>query len=68
MAHPWQQQAGGWNGTWTQNGDTVTITYADFNRRIAPGATTNIGFVGNYTGPNIEPILFTLNRIRCTRS
>jgi hypothetical protein len=46
----------------------VTITYADFNRRIAPGATTNIGFVGNYTGPNIEPILFTLNRIRCTRS
>jgi hypothetical protein len=65
---PWQQQAGGWNGTWTQNGATVTITNADFNRHLAPGATTNIGFVGNYTGPNIEPMLFTLNGILCTRS
>jgi hypothetical protein len=64
----WQQQAGGWNGTWTQDGTTVTITNADFNRLLAPGATANIGFVGNYNGPNIEPMLFTLNGILCTRN
>ncbi|HEV2779882.1 MAG TPA: cellulose binding domain-containing protein, partial [Actinophytocola sp.] len=64
----WQQQAGGWNGTWSQDGTTVTITNADFNARLTPGASANIGFVGNYTGPNIEPTLFTLNGTLCTRS
>jgi hypothetical protein len=64
----WQQQAGGWNGTWSQDGTTVTITNADFNGHLAPGGTTNIGFVGNYNGPNLEPILFTLNGILCTRT
>src|SRR5262249_40582234 len=64
----WQQQAGGWNGTWSQDGTTVTITNADFNAHLDPGATANIGFVGNYNGPNIEPPLFTLNGILCTRS
>jgi hypothetical protein len=65
---PWQQQAGGWNGTWSQDGTTVTITNADFNGHLTPGSTANIGFVGNYNGPNLEPILFTLNGILCTRS
>jgi hypothetical protein len=60
-----QQLASGWNGTWTQNGATVTVTNADFNATLEPNATTNIGFVGNYTGPNIPPTAFTLNGTTC---
>jgi hypothetical protein len=60
-----QQLAGGWNGTWTQTGTTVTVTNADFNRTLNSGDTINIGFVGNYTGPNILPTAFTLNGTTC---
>lgn len=31
------------------------------NRALAPNATTTIGFVADYTGPNIPPAAFTLN-------
>jgi hypothetical protein len=63
----WQQLGGGWNGTWTQDGTTMTVTNADFNGRLAAGGgTTNVGFVGNYSGPNIMPTVFTLNGTVCT--
>ena len=61
-----QQMGGGWNGTWTQNGTGVTVTNADFNRAVEPNATVNIGFVGNYTGPNVLPTAFALNGTICT--
>jgi hypothetical protein len=63
-----QQMASGWNGTWTQHGTAVTVTNADFNHTIEPNATANIGFVGNYAGPNILPIAFTLNGTICTNA
>jgi cellulase/cellobiase CelA1 len=62
-----QQEAGGWNGTWSQSGTSVRVTNADFNASLAAsGGTTNIGFVGNYSGPNILPAAFTLNGTVCT--
>jgi hypothetical protein len=62
----WQTLGGGWNGTWTQDGTTMTVTNADFNRRLEPnGGSANIGFVGNYSGPNVTPIAFTLNGTVC---
>jgi hypothetical protein len=61
-----QQMASGWNGTWTQSGTGVTVTNADFNRTLNPGDTTNIGFVGNYNGPNILPGAYTLNGTVCS--
>jgi hypothetical protein len=62
-----QQISGGWNGTWNQQGSTVTVTNADFNRSLAgDGGTTNIGTVVNYSGPNIPPIAFTLNGTVCS--
>jgi hypothetical protein len=61
-----QQVSSGWNGTWTQNAATVTVTNAEFNRAIAPNATVNVGFVAAYTGPNIPPTAFTLNGTVCT--
>jgi chitodextrinase len=61
-----QQMTSGWNGTWTQNATTVTVTNADFNRAVAPNATVNVGFVAGYTGPNISPTAFTVNGTVCT--
>ncbi|HEV8557300.1 MAG TPA: cellulose binding domain-containing protein [Actinophytocola sp.] len=60
-----QSMGGGWNGTWNQTGTTVTVTPADFNYTLNPGATANVGFVGNYSGPNIIPITYTLNGTVC---
>jgi hypothetical protein len=57
---------GGWNGTWTQAGAAVQVTNVDYNRTVAPGATVNVGFVGAYQGPNVPPVLFTLNGKLCT--
>ncbi|WP_156374046.1 cellulose binding domain-containing protein [Cellulomonas sp. Leaf334] len=63
---PWLSFGGGWNGTWTASGDAVTATNVDWNATIAPGATVNVGYVGNYGGPNVLPNLFTLNGTLCT--
>ena len=63
---PWQSFGSGWNGTWTADGAAVTATNADWNATIAPGATINVGYVGNYAGPNVLPNLFTLNGTLCT--
>ncbi|WP_433613872.1 cellulose binding domain-containing protein [Dactylosporangium sp. CA-139114] len=62
----WQSLSSGWNGTWTQTGATVRVTPADFNRDLAPGASTSVGFVGAYNGPNIPPAAFTLNGNVCS--
>ncbi|HEX6354937.1 cellulose binding domain-containing protein [Actinophytocola sp.] len=62
----WQRVDSGWNGTWTQQGTTVTVTNADGNRILEVGATTSVGFVGNYQGPNVQPAAFTLNGTLCS--
>ncbi|MET1073632.1 MAG: cellulose binding domain-containing protein, partial [Umezawaea sp.] len=62
----WQQVSSGWSGTWTQTGTTVQVTSNADNRVIAPGATTNTGFVGAYQGPNAPPATFRLNGTLCT--
>lgn len=62
-----QQMAGGWNGTWSQSGASVRVTNADFNEKLAGGGgTANVGFVGNYGGPNLLPTVFRLNGTVCT--
>jgi hypothetical protein len=61
-----QQMAGGWNGTWSQTGASVRVTSTSSNARLAGGGSANVGFVGNYSGPNILPAVFTLNGTVCT--
>lgn len=41
-----------WNGTLSQSGSTVTVRNADWNRTIAPDATTTFGLVANAPGAN----------------
>ncbi|WP_374238120.1 cellulose binding domain-containing protein [Actinoplanes sp. DH11] len=59
----WQSVNSGWNATWNQDGRTVRVTS---DGSLAPGASTNVGFVGAYSGPNVPPAVFTLNGTVCT--
>jgi expansin (peptidoglycan-binding protein) len=66
FAFPGNQQVGqGWSATWAQSGANVTATNASFNGTIAPGANTQIGFNGTYSGANPRPTAFTLNNTTC---
>ncbi|GAA4610140.1 cellulose binding domain-containing protein [Actinoplanes octamycinicus] len=59
----WQSLSSGWSATWTPDSRTVRVTS---DATLAPGASTNVGFVGNYSGPNVLPESFTLNGTVCT--
>ncbi|HEX6681266.1 MAG TPA: cellulose binding domain-containing protein [Candidatus Limnocylindrales bacterium] len=63
----WQRMDGGWNANWVQTGRTVQLSNLDWNRRLEPGGgAASAGFVGGYSGPNIAPLVFTLNGTICT--
>jgi hypothetical protein len=42
-----------WNGSYTQSGNTVTVTNASYDGSLAPGATATVGFTA--TGTNGTP-------------
>jgi lysophospholipase L1-like esterase len=44
-----------WNGTVTQSGAKVTVTNAGSNGSLAPSASTELGFLGSWTGTNAAP-------------
>jgi hypothetical protein len=55
-----------WNGSYTQSGDSVTVTNAAYNASIDTGASTSFGFNGAWNGSNPVPATFTLNGTVCT--
>jgi hypothetical protein len=62
----WQRTNGNWNSNLEQTGRDVRVTNVDFNRQLAAGGgTANVGFVGEYGGPNILPSAFRLNGTVC---
>jgi endoglucanase len=66
FSFPGDQQIGpgqGWNATWTQSGKDVSATNLDWNRTIAAGASTVIGF--NANGPSARPSAFAINGTAC---
>ncbi|MGI5522544.1 cellulase family glycosylhydrolase [Micromonospora sp. CA-259024] len=44
-----------WNVTLTSSGNTVTARNADYNGRLAAGASASFGFLGGWTGTNAKP-------------
>ncbi|ASR54546.1 cellulase family glycosylhydrolase [Cellulomonas sp. PSBB021] len=56
----------GWSGTWSQSGQTVTVTNATWNGTLAAGGTVEVGFNGTHTGSTTAPSAFTLNGAACT--
>ncbi|GGL09686.1 alpha-L-arabinofuranosidase [Sphaerisporangium melleum] len=63
---PWQSLGSGWGATWTENGSKVKVVNDPASPTLATGATATVGYVGNYSGPNVLPAVFTLNGITCT--
>ncbi|MFC7640438.1 cellulose binding domain-containing protein [Streptosporangium lutulentum] len=62
----WQRLDSGWSAVWTQNEQDVKVVNDSGNGSLPTGASTTIGFVGNYSGPNVLPATFTLNGSVCT--
>ncbi|MFE9103091.1 protein kinase domain-containing protein [Actinomadura geliboluensis] len=54
-----------WNGSQVQDGPSVTVTAADWNRSIPPDGTAEFGFIGRQDGANAAPTRFTLNGGEC---
>ncbi|MGN9844001.1 cellulose binding domain-containing protein [Nonomuraea sp. H19] len=61
----WQSLGSGWSAVWSQNGSNVKVVNDSGNGSLPTGASTTIGFVGNYSGPNVLPSVFTLNGTVC---
>ena len=56
---------GGWGGTYTQNGRSVSTVSASYDGALATGATTTIGFIANDGPANSAPSYFSLNGFAC---
>jgi hypothetical protein len=50
-----QQLTTGWDGTWSQSGETVTVSNASWNGTLAAGASMTIGANFSYSGTNTAP-------------
>jgi hypothetical protein len=55
----------GWNGTFTQSGQNVTIVNASWNGSIAINGSAIPGFNGSWSGTNPIPTSFTVNGNTC---
>jgi cellulase/cellobiase CelA1 len=57
---------GGWNGTWSQSGENVTVNAASWNSTIpANGGSVSIGFNGTDTGQDPAPTVLSVNGTAC---
>ena len=63
-----QQLTEGWDGTWTQSGENVTVTSASWNGSLGTGGSTSAGANFSYSGTNAAPTAFTLNGTTCGTS
>jgi Cellulose binding domain/Fibronectin type III domain len=66
---PGEAVQGGWDGTWSQSGQQVTVTAASWNSTIAGGGgTVSIGFNGTDTGQDPVPTAFYINGTVCANN
>jgi endoglucanase len=56
----------GWNGTWTDTGDTVRVQSESWNGKLATGGTVTIGYNASYTGGTPPFLSPALNGTACT--
>ncbi|WP_306192894.1 glycoside hydrolase family 48 protein [Streptomyces sp. MK5] len=60
-----QKLSNGWNGSWSQSGQSVTVKNASYNGTIAAGAAVNTGAQFSYSGTNTAPTGFAINGTTC---
>ena len=59
----------GWNGTWSQSGQAVTVNAASWNSTIpANGGTVSVGFNGTDSGQTTAPTVFYINGTVCANN
>jgi hypothetical protein len=58
----------GWNGTWSQTGQQVTVTAANWNSTIPAGGSVSPGFNGGDSGQPAAPTAFYLNGTVCANN
>ncbi|MFQ6147529.1 glycoside hydrolase family 48 protein [Streptomyces seoulensis] len=61
-----QKLTNGWNGSWSQSGQSVTVKNASYNGTIAAGAAVTTGAQFTYSGTNTAPTSFAVNGTACT--
>jgi endoglucanase len=61
-----QHVTSGWNGTFSQSGNVVTITNLSYNGSIPAGGNTQVGMQGTWTSSDAAPTGFTLNGSACS--
>ncbi|MEU4236292.1 endo-1,4-beta-xylanase [Actinoplanes sp. NPDC026619] len=67
----WQFAAGQtitqvWNGSVTQNENSVAVFNASWNGVVPPGGSASFGFLGSWTGSNPAPTSFSMNGNVCS--
>ncbi len=55
----------GWNGTWSQSGQNVTVVAPSWGGSLGSGQSVQIGFNGQVSGTNTNPTSFSLNGTVC---
>jgi Cellulose binding domain/Fibronectin type III domain len=64
---PGEAVQSGWDATWAQSGQAVTVTSASWNGALAAnGGSTQIGFNGTDSGSAAPPTVFYLNGATCS--
>ncbi|MBO0783490.1 MAG: glycoside hydrolase family 6 protein, partial [Ktedonobacteraceae bacterium] len=58
----------GWNGTFTQSGQNVSVVNMSWNGNVAVNGTVNPGFNGSWTSSNPIPTSFSVNGNVCNGS
>ncbi|MBC6461131.1 glycoside hydrolase family 48 protein [Actinomadura sp. HBU206391] len=60
-----QRLQNGWNGSWSQSGQNVTVTNAPYNGNLATGASATTSANFSYSGTNTDPTAFSVNNVAC---
>ncbi|MFD9433805.1 glycoside hydrolase family 48 protein [Streptomyces sp. NPDC060002] len=60
-----QKLTNGWNGSWSQSGQQITVNNASYNGTIAAGAAVGTGAQFTYSGTNAAPASFAVNGTTC---
>ncbi|MFG2353080.1 glycoside hydrolase family 48 protein [Streptomyces sp. NPDC048521] len=60
-----QKLSNGWNGTWSQSGQAVTVKNTSYNGTIAAGSAVSTGAQFSYSGANTAPTSFAVNGTTC---
>jgi glycosyl hydrolase family 48/cellulose binding protein with CBM2 domain/Big-like domain-containing protein len=60
-----QKVSQGWNGTYSQSGQHVTVSSASWNGTIPSNGTVSTGFNGTFSSANPVPTAFSVNGTAC---